>query len=132
MNDEKPIELFTFEKLEVWQKSRALVKDVYSLVSKFPQSEKFGLSSQLGRAIISVPSNIAEGCGRPSLKERIHFFEIAYGSLMETLTQLIVANDLGYISESDIIELRLKIIEIAKMISGLRKSLLNRISHTKH
>lgn len=125
------MELFTFEKLEVWQKSRILVKDVYNIISKFPVSEKFGLSSQLGRAIISVPSNIAEGSDRSSLKERVHFFEIAYGSLMESLTQLILATDLGFVSEHEITDIRLKIIEIAKMISGLRKSLLNRINSIK-
>ena len=71
------MELFSFERLEVWQKSRLLVKDVYAIISNFPASEKFGLSSQLGRAIISVPSNIAEGCGRISLKERAHFGTVA-------------------------------------------------------
>ena len=78
------METFTFEKLEAWKKARFLVKDTYTLISKFPTTERFGLSSQLGRAIISVPSNLAEGCGRPSIKERIHFIEIAYGSLMES------------------------------------------------
>ncbi|MDE5793286.1 MAG: four helix bundle protein [Muribaculaceae bacterium] len=125
------MEQFTFEKLEAWQKSRVLVKDVYGVISKFPQTEKFGLSSQLGRAIVSVPSNIAEGCGRPSLKERIHFFEIAYGSLMESLTQLIIASDLDFISEQEVEEVRAKIIEVARIISGLRKSLLKRIDSTK-
>ena len=121
------MEQFTFEKLEAWQKARVLVKEVYGLIMKFPQTEKFGLSSQLGRAIVSVPSNIAEGSGRPSLKERIHFLEIAYGSLMESLTQLIIASDLGFISEQELEESRVKIIEVAKIISGLRKSLLKRI-----
>ena len=125
------MEQFTFEKLEAWQKSRVLVKDVYGVISKFPQTEKFGLSSQLGRAIVSVPSNIAEGCGRPSLKERIHFFEIAYGSLMDSLTQLIIASDLDFISEQEVEEVRAKIIEVARIISGLRKSLLKRIDSTK-
>lgn len=121
------MEQFTFEKLEAWKKSRVLVKDVYALISKFPPAEKFGLSSQLGRAIISVPSNIAEGCGRPSVKERIHFFEIAYASLMESLTQLILASDLDFISEQEVDETRVKIIEVAKLISGLRKSQLHRL-----
>ncbi|MDE6753337.1 MAG: four helix bundle protein [Muribaculaceae bacterium] len=121
------MEQFTFEKLEAWQKARVLVKWVYGLIMKFPPTEKFGLSSQLGRAIVSVPSNIAEGSGRPSLKERIHFFEIAYGSLMESLTQLIIASDLGFISEHEVEEGRVKIIEVARLISGLRKSLLKRI-----
>lgn len=125
------MEQFTFEKLEAWQKSRALVKRVYEIISKFPQTEKFGLSNQLGRAVISVPSNIAEGCGRSSTKERIHFFEIAYGSLMETLTQIIIASDLDFISKQEVEEVRVKILEVARIISGLRKSLLRKINSSK-
>lgn len=120
------MESFTFERLEAWRKSRMLVKDVYALISKFPASEKFGLSSQLGRAIISVPSNIAEGCGRTSLKERAHFYEVAYGSLMESVTQLILAMDLDYIAKNEYDIIQPKIIKVAKMISGLRKSVLSK------
>lgn len=122
------MELFTFERLEVWQKSRLLVKDVYALISKFPASEKFGLSSQLGRAIISVPSNIAEGCVRTSLKERAHFYEIAYGSLMESVTQLLLAVDLSYIGKNEYDIIQPRIVEVAKMISGLRKSILTKVN----
>lgn len=124
------METFTFEKLEAWKKARFLVKDTYTLISKFPTTERFGLSSQLGRAIISVPSNLAEGCGRPSIKERIHFIEIAYGSLMESLTQLIVANDLGFINDIEFNDIRSRIEEVAKIISGLRKSLISRLPTT--
>lgn len=124
------METFTFEKLETWKKARFLVKDTYTLISKFPTTERFGLSSQLGRAIISVPSNLAEGCGRPSIKERIHFIEIAYGSLMESLTQLIVANDLGFINDIEFNDIRSRIEEVAKIISGLRKSLISRLPTT--
>ena len=124
------METFTFEKLEAWKKARFLVKDTYTLISKLPTTERFGLSSQLGRAIISVPSNLAEGCGRPSIKERIHFIEIAYGSLMESLTQLIVANDLGFINDIEFNDIRSRIEEVAKIISGLRKSLISRLPTT--
>ena len=124
------METFTFEKLEAWKKARFLGKDTYTLSSKFPTTERFGLSSQLGRAIISVPSNLAEGCGRPSIKERIHFIEIAYGSLMESLTQLIVANDLGFINDIEFNDIRSRIEEVAKIISGLRKSLISRLPTT--
>lgn len=126
------MEQFTFEKLDVWQKSRVLVREVYRLTSNFPPDERFGLTNQLNRAIISVPSNIAEGCGRPSYKERIHFLEIAYGSLMESMTQIILAADLRYISENDLNSSREKIVEVAKMINGLRKNLLNRIKQPLH
>lgn len=122
------MDLFSFERLEVWQKSRLLVKDVYALISKFPASEKFGLSSQLGRAIISVPSNIAEGCVRTSLKERVHFYEIAYGSLMESVTQLLLAVDLSYIGKNEYDIIQPRIVEVAKMISGLRKSILTKVN----
>ncbi len=122
------MEEFTFEKLQAWQKARVLVKAVYQLIAKFPASEKFGLSNQLGRAIISVPSNLAEGCGRPSLKERLHFYEIAYGSLMESYTQLILATDLEYITASDLSAVKPMIEEVSRMISGLRKSLKERIA----
>ena len=121
------MEKFTYEKLEVWQKARVLVKDVYSLSSRFPNEERFGLTNQLNRAVVSVPSNIAEGCGRLSFKERIHFLEIAYGSLMEAMTQIILASDLNYITIEELNNIRDNIIEIAKMINGLRKNLLTKI-----
>ena len=79
---------FSFDKLEAYTSSRGLVKDVYDLTGKFPNTEKYGLSDQLRRAVISIPSNIAEGSGRSSIKEKIHFIEIAYGSLMEVYCQL--------------------------------------------
>ncbi len=121
------------EKLEAWQKARILVKilvkEVSILVANFPITERFGLSGQLGRAIISVPSNISEGCGRPSIKERIHFFEIAYSSLMESMNQLMLANDLGFISNKDLEKIRIKTVGLAKIINGLRKSLLSRLNN---
>ncbi len=118
---------FKFERLEVWKKSRRIVLDVYNLIKKFPEFEKFGLSAQLCRSIISVPSNIAEGVGRISYKEQVHFIEIAYGSLMEALTQIILASDLNYITPNELSEIRLKIEEIAKMLSGLRNNFLKQI-----
>ena len=75
---------YSFEKLNVWQEARTLVVDVYHLLDSFPQIEKYALCDQIRRAITSVPSNIAEGSGRSSLKEQMHFLEISYGSLMET------------------------------------------------
>lgn len=119
---------FTFEKLLVWQKSKILVKQVYGLIKKFPNNEKYGLSNQLSRAIVWVSSNIAEGCGRPSLKERVHFYEIAYGSLMESYTQLTLAFDLEIISEEDMVNIRPNFEEVARMLSGLRKNILQQIN----
>ena len=93
--------MFNFEKLNAYQNARLLVKDVYNLLDKFPQKEEFALKSQLRRAVVSIPSNIAEGMGRISDKEKIHFIEIAYSSLMEVYCQLQLANDLNYITNSD-------------------------------
>ena len=73
---------FSFERLAVWQKSRLLVKNIYAITNGFPEREKFGLTDQLRRAAVSISSNLAEGSGRISVKEKIHFCEISYGSLM--------------------------------------------------
>lgn len=91
--------IYGFEKLKVWQESRQLVVIVYEHTRQFPSDEKFGLTAQIRRSAISVASNIAEGSGRSSIKDRQKFYRIAYGSLMELLNQLIIAVDLGMISE---------------------------------
>jgi four helix bundle protein len=91
-------------------------------MGKFPSYEKYGLGDQLRRAVVSVPSNIAEGSGRSSTKEKIHFLEIAYGSLTETLCQLDIANDLGYINEEEFNNEKERINVIGKQLSGLRSS----------
>ena len=122
---------FTFETLDVYQKARKLVKDIYLLLEKFPSYEKYSLCDQIRRSAISVPSNLAEGSGRFSIKERIHFVEISYGSLMEVYCQLSIANDLGYCSNEKHNELKIHIDEIARMLYGLRSSLLNRINKTQ-
>lgn len=113
---------FSFQKLLVWQKSRELVKRVYCVQSAFPQAERFVLTDQLRRAVISVPSNIAEGSAKESPKDQVRFIEIAYGSLMEVFCQLQLAEDLGYLSRKDFEELALLIQEIARMLSGLRRN----------
>lgn len=114
--------MFSFENLKVWQDSRKLVSSIYKLIEKFPSSEKYALSDQLKRAVISVPSNIAEGSGRFSSKEKIRFIEISYGSLMEVYCQLILAYDLQYINEDELKHESLKISEIAKMLKALKKT----------
>ena len=114
--------MFSFENLEVWQKSRSLVQLVYKLTDSFPDGEKFGLTSQVRRASVSVSSNIAEGSSRWGRKDKARFYEIAYGSLIEVLNQLILANDLQFISDNDLDRIRPQIIEIGKMLSGLYKS----------
>ncbi|WP_455517991.1 four helix bundle protein [Leyella stercorea] len=86
---------FYFKKLDVYNYSKELVKYIYLLLKKFPKEEEYALCNQLRRAVISVPSNIAEGFGRASSKEKIHFIDIAYGSLMEVECQIEISAELG-------------------------------------
>ena len=101
------------------------MKDVYAIVNKLPAVENFALSSQIRRAIVSVSANIAEGSGRNHAKDKAHFIDMAYGSLMETYSELETAADLGYITEEEVISIKPQIIDIGKMLSGLRTSILN-------
>ncbi|MCR4810171.1 MAG: four helix bundle protein [Prevotella sp.] len=114
--------VYSFEKLKVWQEAKKLVVDVYHLLDNFPKFEMYALCDQIRRAIVSVPSNIAEGSGRRSLKEQIHFLEISYGSLMETYNQLLIAIDLAYITEESVEAIKPSIDAVAKMINGLSNS----------
>ena len=118
---------FSFEKLEVWQLSRALVKEVYLLTSKFPDTEKFGLVSQIRRSSISVSSNLAEGSSRQTAKDQAHFSTIAYSSLIETLNHLIISEDLGYLSSENLITLKKSVSVISVKINNLRIAQLARI-----
>lgn len=97
---------FSFEGLRVYQATRQLVKDVYVLVNKFPAIENFALSSQIRRAVVSVSANIAEGSGRSHAKDKAHFVDIAYGSLLETYSELLTAADLGYITEQEVFNIK--------------------------
>ena len=115
---------FSFEGLRVYQASRLLVKDVYKLVNKLPAIENFALSSQIRKAVVSIKSNIAEGSGRNHPKDKAHFIDMAYGSLMETYSELETAADLEYITEEEVLNIKSQIIDIGKMLSGLRTSIL--------
>ena len=115
-------DIYRFEKLVAWQAAKEMTKSVYKLVNTFPSHEQFALCNQIRRAAISVPSNIAEQTGRSSNKEKVHFLEIAYGSLMEVYCQLQIAMELGYITQSDLQGIRPIIFKTSKLISGLRKS----------
>lgn len=118
---------YSFEKLNVWQEAKKLVVDVYHLLDEFPKFEKYALCDQIRRAIVSVPSNIAEGCGRVSIKEQVHFLEIAYGSLLEAFNQLLIAIELNYITEKSVEEIKPTIDAVAKMLNGLRNSNLKKL-----
>lgn len=91
--------MFRFQKLEIYQLSKELVKYIYKLTRNFPNEEKFALTQQINRAVVSVPSNIAEGTSRNSSKEKTYFVNIAYGSLMELVCQMEISLDLGYIKQ---------------------------------
>ena len=130
MNLRKEMEdfLFQFEKLNAWHEARKLVVNVYQLLERFPKTENYALCDQLRRAVVSVPSNIAEGTGRLAIKEQIHFLEIAYASLMEVYCQLQIAVDLGYITPEDLQIVKRKVFTTSKLISGLRTSKVTQLN----
>ena len=109
--------LKSYKELEVWKKSMELVRKIYGAIRCFPSAEKFALASQLARAAVSVPSNIAEGYGRGSRRDYVHFLHQARGSLFEVETQILIAADLGYLdSPNDILE---DIAAVSKMLYGM-------------
>lgn len=116
--------MHNFRNLKIWQKSRELVKEVFLLTRIFPDEEKFGLTSQILRSAYSIPSNIAEGSGRGSDKEFVRFLDIALGSAFELETQLILASDINYISESQLGHILNLLQENQKMIYSFKTNLL--------
>jgi len=118
---------FSYRKLNVYQLSKILVTDVYKLVERFPKEETYALCDQMRRAVISIPSNIAEGTSKASPKEQFHFIEIAYGSLMEIMCQTEIAYDQHYITQDDLSMIEEKIVSIYKMLSSMQASLRSRI-----
>ena len=120
---------FFYRKLLVYQQALLQVKEVYTLTKKFPAHEQYGLSDQIRRAVISIPSNIAEGMGRSSIKERIHVLEIANGSLTETMCQLEIAQLLEYISNDELNSNEERLTEISRLLNGLKKSLEDKMNN---
>jgi four helix bundle protein len=108
-----------FRKYTIWKEGIELVKEIYQLISSFPKEEKFGLVSQMCRASISIPSNIAEGCSRKSEKEFCRFLEISMGSSFELETQLLISVELGFLNLDSIQEILLKIERLQKQINQL-------------
>jgi len=123
--------MFSFENLKVYQLARQLVKDVYLLQNTFPKEERYALGDQIRRAASSITANLAEGSGRQSLKEKIRFIEIAFGSMTEVFCELQTACDLGYIRNEELDALRPQFTEIAKMLSGLRSRIQKQINEDK-
>jgi len=107
--------------LKVWQASIQLVKEIYVVTSAFPKEETYGLVSQMRRAAISIPSNIAEGAARGGTKEFIHFLGMARGSLSELETQLYISRELGFVTNAQDVDVRIE--EIFRMLAGLLASL---------
>ena len=112
-----------FKGLLAWQKAYSLTLDIYKVTKKFPRMEVYGLGSQLQHAAVSIPANIAEGYERSHRKEYVQFLYISTGSLGEVETHLMIAKDLGYLSESDYSALEEKRSETTRLLSGLIRSL---------
>lgn len=118
----------SYKDLIVWQKSILLVKAVYEITKTFPESEMYGLISQMRRCAISIPSNIAEGYGRKSSKEFAQFYAIAYGSALELETQVIIAIELKFVSDKEIATTLSLLDEILRMLNSLTRKM--RLLHT--
>lgn len=110
--------IYTFTDLIVWQESHKLVLMIYTVTKKFPKEEIFGLTSQMRRAAVSITSNIAEGFGRRSKKEKSQFYTIARGSLVELESQLLVARDVAYITVSDFEDIRRQVISSHQLLNA--------------
>jgi len=117
---------FGFEKLQVWQDARQLVKKIYKLTAKYPSSEKFGLANQMRRCSVSISSNIAEGAGRKSAKDQAHFYSMGYSSCLELMSQTILSLDLEFIDNNDESDIREHIQLVSNKINALRKARLSR------
>jgi four helix bundle protein len=113
----------SYADLEVWKKSMNLVEETYKLARAFPGEERFGLVSQIQRAAVSIPSNIAEGHGRRSTRAYLNHLSISYGSLMELETQIQIAHRLDYIDHNSLRQMLDKTSEIGRMLNGLQQSL---------
>lgn len=122
---------FAFENLEAYKVARILVRDIYRLQNKFPKEERYALGDQIRRSSTSITSNIAEGTGRNSMKEKIHFIEIAFGSMTESFSQLQNAQDLGYILEEEVEALRPQFNHVAALLSLLKRSYEEALSKEK-
>jgi len=108
-----------FRKLKVWEKAHDVVLRIYQVSASFPKEERYGLVDQLGRAAVSVPANIAEGCGRGTDADFARFLQIAMGSASELEYELVLTRDLGYLNSQDHLPLEQSIQEVKQMLSGL-------------
>ena len=116
------MEVFGYRKLIAYQKAKEVVKHTYKLLKKFPAEERYAMSDQLRRASVSITSNIAEGINRYSVKDKSHFIEMSYGSLMEVSSQFEITEELGYITAEERLSMDQLIEEVARLLSGLQKT----------
>lgn len=119
----------SYQELQVWQRAMEVAKLTYLLVKKLPREELFSLSDQMRRSAVSIPSNIAEGQARNSEKEFIHFLNIANGSKAELQTQILICVQVGYLVDTDISELMLKLDEVGRMIYALIRTLTTKTNN---
>ena len=115
--------LKNYKDLKVWQKSYQLCLEIYRITAKFPKDERYGLTSQIRRAVVSIPSNIAEGYGRKTTLDYVRMLYISYGSVCELETQVLLAGDLNFIEQGELGKLEKDIAEIERMLKALIKSL---------
>jgi len=115
--------MHNYKEMKIWQKGRMLVKEIYLLTQKFPSEERFGLTSQARRAVVSIPLNISEGAGRGTDKDFSHFLDMARGSVNEVETLIFLSNDLEYISNEEVNHLLEKTDELGKMIVAFQTKL---------
>ena len=120
---------FFYKKLEAYKLAKEFTIYVYSLLKRYPSYEQYALCDQLRRAVVSIPSNIAEGMGRMAIKERIHFLEISYASIMEVICQLDISQALGYIDEIELEAAETKAETLTRVLSGLRKTLSEKMNN---
>lgn len=113
-----------YKKLTIWLRAKELVKVVYSISDKFPENERFGLTSQIRRAVVSVVLNIVEGSGRNSLKDFAHFLNMAYTSLLEVECLIILSEDLNFLKMTETTEVKKEVEELLKMIYTFREKLI--------
>lgn len=115
----------SFEDLEVWKEARILVVAIYEVTKKFPKEEMFGLVNQMRRATVSVISNIAEGFSRKTSNEKFQFYSISSGSLVELHTQVIIAKDIGYVSDVESNGIINQINKIGRLLTGLKRKVMS-------
>ena len=113
--------IHNFRELIAWQKAMQLTKNVYLLLKDFPSSEQYGLISQIQRAVVSIPSNIAEGAGRSTQKELVHFLSFSLGSAYELETELLLAGELNYIRADQSAKINAEVVEVQKLVYSLMK-----------